>query len=141
MNPVNIGDINRINQPDGAIKKARPKAAAACGMDNKGDTKCCIVLKILLRDQPATKSATMLRAIIVVTIAVEKLNQMDCKIPGFAIKALNGSRENVSPPKAGKNPKAGNKVPNRPHKIGAIKIKRASAGANLKISLAPFIHH
>lgn len=100
--PDSSGETRRISQPDGASRKAMPKAAAACGTDNSGETTCCMAAKARVCDQPATKAITAASASAVVTRPVARLRTMERAMPGTARKSRKGWSENASPPSAGR---------------------------------------
>ena len=88
--------------PDGAMRKARPKAAAACGTDSSGETRCWTRAKIFVPDQPATKNMTMASEMAVVARPTERLSAADIRMPGWANSSAMGARVNAVPPSAGR---------------------------------------
>ncbi len=108
--PVSSGEISRMIQPDGAIMKASPKAAAAWGMDRSGETSCWTCWKKRVPDQAAKNAMTSERDIAVVASPVERLTSMDRQIPGSAKKPAKCLVDISLPPRAGKYPKAGSRV-------------------------------
>ncbi|EWH00567.1 hypothetical protein [Halomonas sp. BC04] len=100
--PVTPGDISREIRPDGAIRKASPKAAAAWGIDSSGETMRRIQRSSRLPEAPARNSSTTVSEIRVVTRPLEKLTATERARPGWANSSRHGVRLNEVPPSAGK---------------------------------------
>ena len=100
--PVSIGDTRRASMPDGAIRKASPKATAACGTDSSGDTRCWMRAKMRVADQPAMNSMTVPSEMAVAAKPVPRLIATDIQMPGSARTAAKGARLKEEPPSAGK---------------------------------------
>ena len=100
--PVSQGEMSRAAIPDGAIRKASPKAAAACGTDSSGDMRCCSREKAGVPAQPARNSMTMASAAAAVATPAVSDSSAECQMPGWARSWRKGSSVSASPPSAGR---------------------------------------
>ncbi len=100
--PVSHGDVARIRKPDGAMRKASPKAAAAWGTESRGEMTCCIRANARVPDQAATNANVMASDMAVVAIPVVSDRPMDFGTPGVCQNVSKWVSVRVSPPSAGK---------------------------------------
>ena len=126
--PVSAGESNRATQPDGAIRKARPNAAAACGTDSSGDSIRSNTLNDRVLDQPAVMNTTMASDTLVAMRPDITESRTAAPSPAHPNKFRNGSRDGPVRPAAGKCPKAGRAVPQRPATTGPNIASSVSAG-------------
>ncbi len=87
VQPVSSGETSLAIIPDGAIRKAKPKAAAACGTLSSGETRCCSRPKVSVPDQPARKSATTMTETSAETRPAWRLIRIEEPMAGCAAKA------------------------------------------------------
>ena len=99
--PVSAGDRARAIQPEGAIRNARPKAAAACGTDRSGDSIRSIAPKARVPAQPAQMSTTSDSDSAVAAKPTPRLSAIARGSPGQAASASNAARLGRCPPSAG----------------------------------------
>ncbi len=100
--PVSSGEISRATNPDGAARKTRPNAAAACGTASSGDTRCTTREKSRVPAQPATKRNTTATDSAVAASPVPSASIAPVASPGSAASWRNGSSDSVRPPSAGR---------------------------------------
>ena len=116
--PVSPGDIRRDNHPDGAIRKASPKAAAACGTDKSGESNRSSARNGRVPDQPAVTSATISKETDVASSPVKSESITARGSPPQAKRSRSGSNDGPVRPAAGKCPNAGRNVPHSPATTG-----------------------
>ena len=126
--PVRPGEISRAIQPEGAIRKASPKAAAACGTDKSGESNFSRNRNARVPDHPPAISATIRTDRPVASSPVVTDSRVAVPIPGVAKRARNGSRDGPSKPATGKWPKAGKTVPHSPAITGPSIASRVAIG-------------
>jgi len=80
--PVGQGESARAIQPEGAMRKAMPKAAAACGTARKGASQWRNLAKDLVPDQPAMMSVAEAREIRAARRPVQNERATERPIPG-----------------------------------------------------------
>ena len=100
--PVSHGESARAIHPEGAIRKAMPKAAAACGTDRSGDSNRSNARKDRVPDHPAQTRATMPSDTAVAARPVVTDRRTAAPRPGQSNRARNGAGDGPSAPAAGR---------------------------------------
>ena len=88
--------------PDGAIRKASPNAAAACGTDSNGEIRCWMRRNSGVPAKVATKKSTTPSETAVVARPLPRLIIAEDQIPGSSNSWRKWPRLNPTPPSAGR---------------------------------------
>ena len=86
--PVSQGETSRMIMPDGAIRKASPKAAAACGTDSSGEIIRRILANPVVPRSLATKAATAPSETSVVISPIATDSTEERQMPGTCASSL-----------------------------------------------------
>ena len=126
--PVAQGEMARAIQPDGAIRNAMPKAAAACGTASRGESSRRTASKARVPCSDASTSITRPSERKVEARPVTTLRRVASVKPGQATRSRNAASPGSTAPMAGSQPKAGPSAPSRPAATGPSIARTVSAG-------------
>ena len=133
--PVAQGDSARAIQPDGAIRNAMPKAAAACGTASSGESSRRTASKAPVPCSDASTSTTRPSERTAETSPVTTLRRAASMKPGQARRSRNAPKPGRSAPMAGSQPKAGPNAPSSPATTGpsiASTVRAGTSGRSLR---------
>ena len=100
--PLGQGEIKRANQPEGAIRNARPTANDRWGTASNGVMPCLARVNALVPCPAAKNTTVMASATAVDRPPLSSVTSRALAMPGAAISWRQGSSDRAVPPSAGR---------------------------------------